>query len=128
MNHLDNPGMSESEQTLSIDFETFQRGLPAGLYRVIVNPEKARKYMRHRLMLTLLTLPVIGTGVGMGLWGYTWTGLGLVVFGVLLNRGVGARAPHMLLHLASTDTRVYAEAIDFEILEVRAAAQDTPAA
>lgn len=117
----DTADTSVTAEPLSLDFETFRRGLPAGLYRVIVNPQKARLYVRHRLMLTLLTLPVIGTGVAMGLWGHTWIGVGLVVGGVLLHRVVGAQAPKILLHLASTDARIYADAIDHEIMEVRLA-------
>ncbi len=115
---------SDEPQTLDIDFATFQRGLPAGHFRVIVNPDKARKYIRHRLMMLVLTLPIIGTGVAMGLWGYTWIGVGLVAGGVVLNRLVASHAPKILLHLASHDARVYAEAIDFEIMEVRAASDE----
>jgi hypothetical protein len=115
---------SDEPQTLDIDFSTFKRGLPAGHFRVIVNPDKARKYIRHRLMMLVLTLPIIGTGVAMGLWGYTWIGVGLVAGGVVLNRLVASHAPKILLYLASHDARVYAEAIDFEIMEVRAASDE----
>jgi hypothetical protein len=106
---------------LDISHAEFCRGLPAGQFRLIVNPERARKYIRHRLFIGPLTLPVAGVGVALALSGHTWPGLVLVVLSVLVNRGVSHQAPRILLHLATQDARVYREALEFEILEVRRA-------
>ena len=112
---------ADQPQAIEVSHQEFRTGLPAGRFRVIVNPERARKYVKHRLMLTALILPVIGTGIGMAYFSYPWIGLGLVLLGIAAHRLVAHQAPRMLLHMASQDARVYHEAIDFEILEVRLA-------
>jgi hypothetical protein len=62
-----------------------------------------------------------GIGAALALSGYPWVGLALVVTAVLLHRVVTAQAAKILLHLATQDARIYHEAIDYEILEVRLA-------
>lgn len=117
----DTDAANQSPETIEVSHAEFRVGLPAGRFRVIVNPERARKYVKHRLMLTALILPIIGTGIGMAYYGYRWIGLGLVLLGVAAHRLVAHQAPRILLHMATQDARVYREAIDFEILEVRLA-------
>jgi len=111
----------QAPEPIEVPYDEFRTGLPAGRFRVIVNPDKARKYIRHRLRLTFLVLPLIGIGAALALSGYTWSGLALVAAGVAGHRLIGAQAPRMLLHLALQDARIYREAIEFEILEVRMA-------
>jgi hypothetical protein len=86
---------------------------------VIVNPERAQKYVKHRLFVIGIALPLLGIGAALALSGYVWAGLPMVVLGALLPRVVKAHAPKILLHLAQQDAKTYQEAIDFEILEVR---------
>lgn len=112
---------SDAPEAIYVPHDEFRTGLPAGRFRVIVNPERARKYVKHRLMLTALILPIIGTGIGMAYYGYPWFGLALVLLGIAAHRVVAYQAPKMLLHMATQDARIYREAIDFEILEVRLA-------
>jgi hypothetical protein len=99
----------------------FRSGLPAGRFRLIVNPDRARKYVKHRLMLTALILPIIGAGIGVAYFGHPWTGLVLVLLGIAAHRLVAHQAPKILLHMCLRDARIYREAIDFELLEVRLA-------
>jgi hypothetical protein len=111
----------DGAEALYVPFDEFRAGLPAGRFRVIVNPERARKYVKHRMMLTALILPIIGTGIGVAYFGHPWLGLGLVLLGIAAHRIVAHQAPKILLHMASQDTHVYHEALEFEILEVRLA-------
>lgn len=111
----------EQAQTVEVSHAEFRSGLPAGRFRLIVNPERARKYVRHRLFIIAITMPIVGIGAALALSGYSWIGLALVVAGVLLHRVVTTQAPRILLHLATQDARVYRDAIEFEILEVRLA-------
>jgi len=117
------PALSVDEvpETIEVTHAEFCRGLPAGVFRLIVNPDKARKYVRHRLMIIPVTLAVAGLGTALTLYGYTWGGLGIVALAVLVNRLVSRQSAKILLHLATQDARVYQEAIDFEIMEVRRA-------
>ena len=114
-------GAFDAPEPIYVPFEEFRSGLPAGRFRLIVNPERARKYVKHRLMLTALILPIIGTGIGVAWYGHPWLGLGLVLAGIAAHRVVAHQAPRILLHMVTRDERIYREAIDFEILEVRLA-------
>lgn len=104
---------------IEVPHADFRAGLPAGHYHVIVNPERAQKYVRHRLFVTGIALPLLGVGTALGVSGYPWVGIPLIALGILLPRLIKSHAPKILLHLAMQDAKVYREAIEFEILEVR---------
>jgi hypothetical protein len=106
---------------LEVSHQEFRTGLPMGRFRLIVNPERAQKYVKHRLFVIGISLPLLGIGAALALSGYFWWGLPMVLVGALLGRVVKAHAARILLHLALGDPKVYAEAIDYEILEVRRA-------
>jgi len=114
-------GTADRPETVEVSHQEFRTGLPAGRFRIVVDPAKARKYVRHRLLLTFIALPFVGIGAALALSGYPWAGLALVVIGVAGHRLIGAQAPKILLHLALHDERIYRDAINFEILEVRLA-------
>jgi hypothetical protein len=105
--------------TVDVSYEVFRRGLPDGRFHVIVNPALAQKYVKHRLLVIGIALPLLGIGAALALSGYLLAGLPLVAAGFLLPRVIKAHAPKILLHLAQHDAKTYNEAIDFEILEVR---------
>jgi hypothetical protein len=102
-----------------VPFTEFRAGLPVGRFRVIVNPERAQKYVKHRLFIVGIALPLLGLGAALALSGYVWAGLPMVAIGALLPRVIKAHAPKILLHLAGQDAKTYQESIDFEIMEVR---------
>jgi hypothetical protein len=110
---------STATEAIYVPFTEFRAGLPVGRFRVIVNPERAQKYVKHRLFVVGIALPLLGIGAALALSGYVWAGLPMVAIGALLPRVVKAHAPKILLHLAQQDAKTYQEAIDFEILEVR---------
>lgn len=114
-------GEPADEPALLVPHAEFCRGLPAGRFRVIVNPDRARKFVRHRLLILPVALAVAGIGVALALAGNPVWGLGLVAVAVVVNRLVSAQAAKILLHLASQDERTYLQAMEFEILEVRRA-------
>jgi hypothetical protein len=108
-------------EPISIPHQEFKTGLPRGRFRVIVNPERAQKYIKHKLMVIALALPMMGIGAALALSGYPWAGAPLVLIGILLPRVIKKQAPKILLHLAQNDAKTYQEAIEYEILEVRMA-------
>lgn len=118
-----------SEATMSIDeqpvdfipYNEFRNGLPFGRFRVIVNPGLAQKYMKQRLYVIAISIPMISVGLGLAFAGFRWTGAFLVIAGVLVNRIVKMQAPKILLHLATRDPAVYRDALEREIMEVRRA-------
>jgi hypothetical protein len=105
--------------TLEVGHEEFRSGVPAGRFHLIVNPERAQKYIRHRLFVVGISLPLLGIGAALAISGYLWAGLPMVAVGFLLPRVVKAQAAKILLHLAMTDAKTYHESIEYEILEVR---------
>lgn len=111
----------ESPSAIYVPHQEFRTGLPHGRFRVIVNPERAQKYVKHRLFVVGISLPLLGIGVVLSMYGYLWVGLPMVVVGVLMHRVIKAHAPRILLHLALSDAKTYEEAMEYEILEVRRA-------
>lgn len=104
-----------------IPHEEFRAGLPAGRFRVIVDPKLARRYVAQRLLLIVVVMPIIGVGLALVLTGRTWPGALLVAAGVLLNRVVMWQAPKILLHMATRDPAVYEFATHNGVMEVRRA-------
>ena len=107
------------QDVLNIPHDEFCAGLRAGRFQVIVNPKLAQKYVRHRLFVVGITLPLLGIGAALAVGGYTWAGLLLVAAGFLLPHVINAQAPKILLYLAQHDAKTYFEAMQFGILEVR---------
>jgi hypothetical protein len=105
--------------TAEVSHANFVRGLPVGRYRVIVNPERARKYMQGRLLVKLVCLPILGLGAALAIAGQVLWAIPFVAIGFLVPRMVKRRAPEMLLYLAQRDAAVYRDAVEQEILEVR---------
>jgi hypothetical protein len=117
---VDSP--SDAPGAIFVPHPEFRSGLPYGRFRVIVNPERAQKYVKHRLFVVGIALPLLGMGAALAMSGYLWVGLPMVLLGFVGPRVIKAHAPKILLHLAQQDAKTYQEAIDFEILEVRYAA------
>ncbi|MCC2636057.1 MAG: hypothetical protein K0S48_3943 [Ramlibacter sp.] len=100
-----------------VAYEDFRSGLPAGRFRVIVDPKLARRYVSQRLMLVVVVLPVIGVGMALALTGRTWPGLALIAAGVLLNRVVMWQAGRILLHLALHDPKTYLQVTYLQVTQ-----------
>jgi hypothetical protein len=115
-------GAAESENlAIAVPYEEFKTGLPAGRFRLIVNPDRAYRYVRHRLYLNGISIPLLGTGVALGLVGYLLPGTIFCALGFGLRWFVKRNAPKILLHLVQNDAKVYYESIEYEIMEVRLA-------
>ena len=102
-----------------VAWEDFRGGLPAGRFRVVVDPKLARRYVSQRLMLIVLVLPIVGVGIALALTGRTWPGALLIGAGVLLNRVVMWQAGRILLHLALNDAKTYEQVTQAGVMEVR---------
>ena len=102
-----------------VPYEDFRSGLPAGRFRVIVDPKLARRYVSQRLLLIVLVLPLIGVGMALALTGRPWPGALLVAGGVLLNRVVMWQSGRIVLHLALNDAKTYEQVTQHGIMEVR---------
>lgn len=110
---------TDAEFAEYVPHEEFRAGLPAGRFRVVVNPKLARRYVAQRLLLLVVVMPVIGVGIALALMGRTWIGAGLVALGVALNRLTMWQAPALLVQMATRDPSVYAFVTQNGIMEVR---------
>jgi hypothetical protein len=104
-----------------IAFDEFRAGLPAGRFRVVVDPRLARRYVAQRMLLLVIVMPIIGVGMALAVTGSTLAGAALVAAGIAINRLVLWQSPKILLHLASRDAAVYAHVTQQGIMEVRRA-------
>ena len=105
-----------------IAHEEFRSGLAHGRFRIVVNPELARRYVVQRTRMNLVAVLVIGAGAALALSGQSWWGAALVAVGVVTSRLVRRKAAQILLHLAAQDPGVYAEVTTQGVLEVRRSA------
>jgi hypothetical protein len=115
---------AEGEFAEFVPHEEFRAGLPAGRFRVVVNPKLARRYVSQRLFLVVLLIPVIGGGIALALTGRVWLGGLLVLLGVAMNRLTMWQAPALLLQMATRDASVYEYATQNGVMEVRRVAAD----
>jgi hypothetical protein len=113
--------VAQGESAEYVSHEEFRAGVPAGRFRLVVDPKLARRWVSQRLLLVVLVMPVIGIGVALVLMRHTWAGGLLVAAGVLLNRVVMWQAPKILLHFALQDPKAYAWVTQNGIMEVRRA-------
>lgn len=110
---------ADNSPPLLLPHDEFRAGVPAGRFDLIVDPARAQRYVKHRLFVVGISLPLLGIGAALAVSGYPWIGLPLVIAGMLLHRVVKAHATKILLHLALGDAKTYFEAMEFAILEVR---------
>jgi hypothetical protein len=97
----------------------FRAGLPAGRFRLVVDPKLARRFVTQRLMLMVVLMPVIGVGIALVLTGHTWLGALLVFGGVALNRILMWQAPKILVQMAAHNPAVYETVTQQGVMEVR---------
>jgi len=99
----------------------FCAGLPAGRFRVVVDPKLARRFVSQRLLLMVVLMPVIGVGIALVLMGNTLPGALLVFGGVVLHRIVRWQAPRILVQMATQNPAVYEAVTQQGVMEVRRA-------
>jgi hypothetical protein len=113
--HTDEP-LSSAE---FVTHDEFRAGLPAGRFRIVVDPRLARRYVTQRLHLLGWSVAATGVGIALALGGQPWPGAALVFGAIVVKRVVQARAAAVLLQLALRDPAVYYEAATGGVLEVQ---------
>jgi hypothetical protein len=99
----------------------------AGRVTVEFDAALAGKFLGARLLLPLLTLPLLGAGVALALLGWPWSGLLVTASGMLVPRLIKRSAPHFLLTQTLSDAKLYADAQQAGIMRVVAAPHAAPA-
>ena len=81
----------------------------SGRVTVKFDAPAAARLLSAKLLLPLMTLPVLGLGVGVALTGWLWTGLAIIATGIIMPRLIKRSAPHFLLTQALQDPALYDE-------------------
>jgi len=102
-----------------VAFDDFRSGLPRGRFRVIVNPDLARRFVARQTHATPVAIAIVGSGIASALAGYPVAGVMLVVAGIVLRRAIKWQAAKILLHLASRQPAIYHDATANGVMEVR---------
>ena len=90
-----------------------------GALRVRIDPQRASRYVSTRLMLPFMILPMLGAGVALTLVGWVWTGLAVIILGIVLPRLIKRSAPHFLLTQALQDENLYRELVAADVLDIK---------
>ena len=90
----------------------------AGRITVEFDAKRAARLLSARLLLPLMTLPVLGLGVGLALSGWLWTGLSVIALAIIVPRLIKRAAPHFLLTQMLDDERQYDEIRTAGVLQI----------
>jgi hypothetical protein len=110
---------TDRPEPVYVPHEEFKNGVNNGRFKLIVNPELAYKFVRYKLFINGISIPMLGLGLGAALMGWMTTGFLLVAAAIVLRMWVKRQAPKILLHLVQNDARTYNDAIRHEVLEVQ---------
>lgn len=100
----------------------------SGAITVTFNAPLAARLLSAKLLLPVMTLPVLGIGVGLALIGWLWTGLTLIAIGFIGPRLIKRSAPHFLLTQALQDAAVYDEVCKLGVMQIVNAPDTSPPA
>lgn len=96
----------------------------AGQITVTFNAPLAARLLSAKLLLPVMTLPVLGIGVGLALMGWLWTGLIIIAIGFIAPRLIKGSAPHFLLTQALQDASIYDEVCKLGVMQIKTAGRD----
>jgi hypothetical protein len=89
-----------------------------GEIKVEMDPAGSARFLSARLLLPLVTMPVLGIGVALALIGWIYTGLALIAIGFIAPRLIKRSAPHFVLTQALQDAAIYDEVTRTNILRI----------
>lgn len=89
-----------------------------GEIKVEFDPPQAARFLSARLLLPLVTMPVVGIGIAVALVGWYFTGLAIIALGIIARQLIKRSAPHFLLQQSLADERIYDELARSGVLRV----------
>ena len=96
----------------------FVESYRAGRIRVDFDAPAAARFLSARLLLPLMTLPVLGAGVALALVGWLWSGLAVIAAAIIVPRLIKRSAPHFLLTQVLIDEQLYDDCTRTGIIRV----------
>jgi hypothetical protein len=89
-----------------------------GRVSVAIDPAAAARFLSARLLLPFVGVAVIGLGIGLVLWGWLRTGIGVGVLGIVVPRLVKRGARGFLLSQIETDAELYAAGVAAGVIRI----------
>ena len=83
----------------------YQRG---GI-KVEFDPKGAARFLSARLLLPFVMMPVVGIGMALALVGWFFSGLAVILAGIIMPQLIKRSAPHFLFQQALHDAAAYEE-------------------
>jgi hypothetical protein len=109
-----------------LPFREYVTGYREGRYTILVDRERAAKFMSRRMMLPLVLLPFFGTAVALALVG-KWLAAGLVFFlGIGLRFLVRRTSADFVMQRSLQEEKFYFDAARAEVVKVQARSEDAP--
>jgi len=102
--------------TANLNHAEFVAAYQRGKIKVEFDPHGAARFISARLLLPLVMMPVLGIGVALALVGWFFTGLAVIVLGILAPQLIKRSAPHFLFQQALQDPAVYHELTKADVL------------
>lgn len=97
----------------------FIKNYHAGRITVEFDPPAAARFLSARLLLPLMTLPVLGAGVALALLGWIWSGLAVIAVAIIVPRLIKRSAPQFLLTQMLNDQKLYDDCTRAGIMQVQ---------
>jgi hypothetical protein len=98
----------------------------AGHVTVTFDPRRSAQLLSARLLLPVVTLPVLGLGVGLALMGWLWSGLAVIALGFIVPRVIKRSAPHFLLTQMLEDAHQYDAICKAGVMQLKVNTQADP--
>lgn len=105
----------------------FTAAYARGEIKVEVDPKDAARYLSARLLLPLFMMPVVGVGVALALVGWIFTGLFVIVLGIIAPRLIKRSAPNFVFQQALKDPVIYGEVTKSGLLRIVRVDNHSPA-
>ena len=96
----------------------FTAAYARGEIKVEMDPKGAARFLSARLLLPLFMMPMVGIGVALALVGWLFTGLLVIVLGIIAPRLIKRSAPHFVFQQALNDPAIYEEVTKSGLLRV----------
>lgn len=94
-----------------LDHAAFVAAWRAGKIEVAVDPRRAASLMSSRMLLPFVAMAIIGTGIGLVLWGWLWSGLAVGAIGIVVPKLIKRSAAGMVLQYVEQDPDLYRTAV-----------------
>lgn len=120
------PVRAEASPTPMLGHPEFVAAWRAGEIEVAIDSRHAASLIASRMMLPFVAMAIIGTGIGLVLWGWLWSGLAVGAIGIVVPKLIKRSAAGMVLQHVEHDPELYRAAVSCGAVVYRTSTGFTP--